>query len=102
MGAVILVALVVIAVWAGSLYLWPFRPCPRCNGTGRDSGSRKVRRVPQVRGQRPGALRGDALGTFLVLEGLQQRDRHERIAVSEYDDTWKVSGWPPVEAISHP
>jgi len=39
MGAVIFIALAVIAVWAGSLYLWPFGPYLRCNGTGRNSGS---------------------------------------------------------------
>jgi hypothetical protein len=39
MGAMILVALAAAAVWAGSLYLWPFGPCLRCNGTGRNSGS---------------------------------------------------------------
>jgi hypothetical protein len=39
MGPVILIALAAAAVWAGSLYLWPFGPCLRCNGTGRNKGS---------------------------------------------------------------
>jgi hypothetical protein len=24
-----------LAIWAGSLYLWPFGPCLRCKGSGR-------------------------------------------------------------------
>jgi DnaJ-class molecular chaperone len=38
-GAVILFGLVAIATWTGSLYIWPSRPCMRCKGTGRNSGS---------------------------------------------------------------
>lgn len=43
MGPVILLALAGVAAWADSLYLWPFRPCGRCHGTGRNSGSGKKR-----------------------------------------------------------
>jgi len=38
-AVLVLLALVAIAVWAGSLYLWPFGPCMRCDGSGRNSGS---------------------------------------------------------------
>ena len=39
MATLVLLGLVVIAVRAGSLYQWPFGPCMRCNGSGRNSGS---------------------------------------------------------------
>jgi hypothetical protein len=29
--------------WLASLYLWPFRPCPRCSGSGRNTGSNNRR-----------------------------------------------------------
>lgn len=35
----ILVALAVVIGYAGSLYIWPFRPHKRCGGTGRNRGS---------------------------------------------------------------
>ena len=38
MGVVILLGLAAGAEWAGSLYLWPFGPCLRCSGTGRNAG----------------------------------------------------------------
>lgn len=37
--AVLLLLLIVLAAWGGSLYLWPFRPCLRCGGTGLNKGS---------------------------------------------------------------
>jgi hypothetical protein len=37
--AALLIILILLAAWAGSLYLWPFRPCLRCGGTGRNKGS---------------------------------------------------------------
>jgi len=43
MGPVILLGLAAAAGYAGSLYLWPFRPCGRCKGTGRNSGSSSKR-----------------------------------------------------------
>ena len=43
MGELILLGLAAIAVYAGSLYLWPYRPCGRCKGTGRNSGSTSKR-----------------------------------------------------------
>ncbi len=38
-----LIALAAAVVYAGSLYIWPFRPCSRCGGTGRNRGSNKRR-----------------------------------------------------------
>jgi hypothetical protein len=43
MGVLILVGLGAAAAYAGSLYLWPFRPCGRCSGTGRSKGSSRKR-----------------------------------------------------------
>ena len=36
-------AAVVVAVWLGRLYFWPFSPCRRCKGTGRNVGSTRKR-----------------------------------------------------------
>ena len=38
-----LLILAAAAAYAGSLYVWPFRPCPRCKGTGRNRGSNRKR-----------------------------------------------------------
>lgn len=43
MAEVILLAVAGIAAYAGSLYLWPFRPCIRCGGSGRNRGSNRKR-----------------------------------------------------------
>jgi hypothetical protein len=43
MAEVILLVLIGIGAYAGSLYLWPFRPCMRCGGTGRNKGSNRKR-----------------------------------------------------------
>ena len=50
MTAIILTALLALILWAGSLYLHPWRPCPRCTphagqrgGSGRNKGSRRHR-----------------------------------------------------------
>jgi hypothetical protein len=40
---IILIALLAAAAYAGSLYLWPFRPCLRCGGSGRNKGSTRRR-----------------------------------------------------------
>jgi hypothetical protein len=34
-----LLGLIMLAIWAGSLYLWPFGPSLRCKGSGRNKGS---------------------------------------------------------------
>lgn len=39
----VLLVLIGIALYAGSLYLWPFRPCMRCGGSGRNQGSNRKR-----------------------------------------------------------
>jgi DnaJ-class molecular chaperone len=39
----ILIALLAVLGYVGSLYLWPFRPCGRCKGTSRNPGSNKKR-----------------------------------------------------------
>ena len=43
MGVVILLGLAAAVVYAGSLYVWPFRPCGRCNGSGKNKGSTRRR-----------------------------------------------------------
>ena len=43
MTAVLLIALGAFACWAISVYLYPFRPCGRCGGTGRKKGSTRRR-----------------------------------------------------------
>ena len=43
MGVVILLGLAAAAGYAGSLYVWPFRPCGKCSGTGRNKGSSRRR-----------------------------------------------------------
>ena len=43
MTGVLLIALIAFACWAISVYLYPFRPCGRCGGTGRKKGSTRRR-----------------------------------------------------------
>jgi hypothetical protein len=43
MAQLILIGLLAAAGYAGSPYLWPFRPCMRCKGSGRNPGSNKKR-----------------------------------------------------------
>jgi hypothetical protein len=43
MAETVLIILLAIGAYAGSLYLWPFRPCIRCGGTGRNKGSSRRR-----------------------------------------------------------
>jgi hypothetical protein len=38
-----LVAVGALACWAVSLYFWPFGPCGKCKGTGRNAGSNAKR-----------------------------------------------------------
>ena len=60
-AAVILAVITGLALWAGSLYLRPFGPCPRCKGTGhvKRAGGRRVKTCPRCKGrrrvQRPGS-----------------------------------------------
>lgn len=39
MIGLLLITLIVLVGWAVSVYLRPFRYCPRCGGTGRKKGS---------------------------------------------------------------
>ena len=43
MGPVILLGLAAAVVYAGSLYVFPFRPCGKCKGSGRKAGSNRRR-----------------------------------------------------------
>jgi hypothetical protein len=43
MAETILLILLAIGAYAGSLYLWPFRACLRCGGSGRNKGSNRRR-----------------------------------------------------------
>jgi len=43
MAQLILFGLLAVLGYLGSLYLWPFRPCMRCGGTGRNKGSSRKR-----------------------------------------------------------
>ena len=36
-------SVVTVAVWVVSLYLWPYGPCLRCGGDGRNRGSKHKR-----------------------------------------------------------
>jgi hypothetical protein len=38
-----LLGLAAAVIYTGSLYAWPFRPCSRCGGTGRNRGSNRRR-----------------------------------------------------------
>jgi len=38
-----LIIVAAVILWAGSLYLWPFAPCTRCKGSGRNAGSNRQR-----------------------------------------------------------
>lgn len=55
-----LIAAAAAALWCGSLYAWPFGPCPRCHGSGvnRGSNARRFGTCPRCRGQRRVQRRG--------------------------------------------
>ncbi|MFC4906606.1 hypothetical protein [Actinomadura gamaensis] len=42
----LLLAMAALALWAVSVYVYPFRPCRRCSGTGRKPGSNRRRFGP--------------------------------------------------------
>jgi hypothetical protein len=56
----VLIIAAALALWAGSLYAWPFGPCPRCKGSGVNRGSNKRRfgECPRCRGRRRVQRRG--------------------------------------------
>ncbi len=43
MLTLMLTDLVAFVVWVGSLHLWPYAPCRKCEGSGRTPGSNKKR-----------------------------------------------------------
>ncbi|WP_433328211.1 hypothetical protein [Spirillospora sp. CA-294931] len=49
MITVTLLAMAALTVWACSVYTYPFRPCRRCSGTGRKTGSNRRRFGPCTR-----------------------------------------------------
>ncbi|MFG1850826.1 hypothetical protein ACGFJT_03215 [Actinomadura geliboluensis] len=46
MATMILLGMAAALVWAVSVYTYPFRPCRRCQGTGRKPGSTRRRFGP--------------------------------------------------------
>ena len=57
MGTLIMLGIPGFAAWVISLYLWPYRACGKCHGTGRNPGSNSKRhgqcRRCQGAGRRP-------------------------------------------------
>jgi DnaJ-class molecular chaperone len=52
-AALALAVIAALAVWAGSLYLRPFRACPKCTGAGTvRRGQRRVKVCPRCKGLR--------------------------------------------------
>ena len=43
MGYIVIFALIAAVVWTVSRYLWPYAPCRRCRGSGKNTGSRRRR-----------------------------------------------------------
>jgi hypothetical protein len=43
LGGALLAALALFAAWVVSRLFWPYKPCPRCDGTGRNPGSNERR-----------------------------------------------------------
>lgn len=57
MAQLLLIALLAILAYTGSLYFWPYRPCTRCKGTGRNKGSNRKRFGQCRRCKATGSLR---------------------------------------------
>jgi len=38
-----LIIVAAVILWLGSLYCWPFAPCTKCSGSGRNAGSNRQR-----------------------------------------------------------
>jgi DnaJ-class molecular chaperone len=71
--------LIAVGGYALSLYLWPFRPCPRCKGSGKNRGSNKKRFGQCRRCQNRGSLR--RIGAKTIHRGavsLQERTARGR------------------------
>ena len=77
-ASLILAALLVLAVWAGRLYLRPFGPCPKCGGTGHiKRGPRRRPVCPRCKGRRRIQRRGSRTVHRLVFRA---RDGHRAAA----------------------
>jgi DnaJ-class molecular chaperone len=80
----ILAAIAVLAICVGRLYLFPFGPCPKCEGTGHiKRGKRrvKVKVCPRCKGQRRVQRRGSRTVHRTVRKirhGLQAAARYQR------------------------
>jgi hypothetical protein len=81
MGPVILITLAAAAAYAVSLWLWPFRPCSKCNGTGRNSGSSR-RRFGQCTRCR-GSGRRRRLGAKTVHRGIANLTKKDKKDLSQ-------------------
>jgi hypothetical protein len=64
---VVVSGLIIFAGWVISLYLWPFAPCGKCGGTGRNRGS-NGKRHGQCR-RCKGASRRTRIGARTVHRG---------------------------------
>jgi len=67
LGTVILWGVIGFAVWVASLYLFPFAPCMKCGGSGRNQGS-NGKRYGQCR-RCGGSGRRIRLGATMVHRG---------------------------------
>lgn len=79
MAQLVLLGLVGLILWVGSLYLWPYAPCRKCQGSSRNPGSNR-KRYGQCR-RCKGAGRRVRIGAKTVHRGrvaLADRKKRER------------------------
>jgi len=79
-ATIVLIALIALVVWVVSLYLWPFAPCRKCQGSGRNRGSNPRKRYGQCR-RCQGAGRRNRIGARTVHRGrvsLAERKRNRK------------------------
>jgi DnaJ-class molecular chaperone len=81
-ATLILAAIAALAVWAGSLYLRPFRACPTCHGAGTiRRGKRRVKVCPRCKGRRRVQRRGSRTIhrlAFKIRDGRQAAARYQQ------------------------
>ena len=80
MATIVLLSLIAAVVWVASLYLWPFAPCGKCHGSGRNRGSNPRKRYGQCR-RCKGAGRRNRIGAKTVHRGrvsLAERKRKRK------------------------
>jgi hypothetical protein len=81
---VFLLIVAAVVCWVVSLYIWPFGPCARCKGSGRNAGS-NIKRFGDC-GRCGGSGRHQRLGSRTVhrqvlamrSEQVRERKRRER------------------------